>query len=292
MAVVLYFMMIVCELISRKKIVTRINFCIKIRTTFELQFTLMLRPNRWYAYTFTSLCAIIFAACKQKTQHVVIETLKTPGYGAVFKGDAGVIIKKPAWPYLIAAKLIDTTLVTDWSYTEDTDTIGKYYRLNDEDAYLACILDHAVDGRENLLLFETNPQGVVTKSFHYYYGEAHCCWVSTFDGFGRMGNYFFIRTCGTGTAMCTSDLYLFKTASPQEAQQPISEWYWMGSNAADPAIHGVSSVLKVQGDSVQVHYTVEAGVAAVTTDSFDVTYHLLQGRWVANDSTAFHNGRY
>ncbi|MBO9732497.1 MAG: hypothetical protein J7623_27895 [Chitinophaga sp.] len=222
----------------------------------------------------------------------MIKILKTPGYGAVFKGDSGVIIKKPAWPYLIAAKLIDTTLTTDWSYINDTDTIGKYYRLNDEVTYLACILHYTGDGRENLLLFETNSRGAVTKSFHYYYGVAHCCWMHAFDGFGRMGNYFFVRTCGTGTSMCTSELYLFKTALAQEAQQPVSEWYWMGSNAADPAIHGVSSVVNVQGDSVQVHYTVVAGVAPMRTDSFDITYHLLRGKWVASDSTAFKNGRY
>lgn len=247
----------------------------------------MLRPTRWYTYAITALCVIFSAACKLKPQQAGIKSFKVPGYGAVFKNDTGYIIKRSALPYLLSSKLIDTT-IADWSYTTDSDTIGKYYQLNKDSDYLACILDHGGDGRENLLLFETHPDGSVKKSYHYYYGTSHCCWTSAFDGFGRLGDYFFVRTCGTGAAMCTSDLYLFKTAQAQEEQQPISEWYWMGSNAEDPAIHEVLSVVDVKGDSVTVQYTAIEGVEPVKMDSFDITYRMTDNRWVPNDSTMLH----
>lgn len=243
----------------------------------------MLRPNRWYTYTFPSLCVIFFAACKLKLQPVSLQPFNIPGYGTVFKGDTGFIIKRTALSYLLSAKLIDTTMA-DWSYTADNDTIGKYYKLGKDSGYLACILDHAGDGSENLLLFEIDPGGVVKKSFHYFYGTCHCCWANAFDGFGKIGHYFFVRTCGTGTAMCTSDLYLFKTAQSQEEQQPVSECYWFGSNVADAAIHQVTSVVNIQGDSVIVHYTSIEGVEPVKVDRFEVTYQMVNGTWISGDS--------
>jgi hypothetical protein len=244
----------------------------------------MLRPNRWYTYTFPSLCVIFFAACKLKPQPISLQPFNIPGYGAVFKGDTGFLIKRTALPYLLTVKLIDTT-IADWSYTADNDTIGKYYQLDKDSGYLACILNYSRDGGEHLSLFEIDPGGFVKKTFPYYYGTSHCCWSLVFDGFGRLGNYFFIRTCGTGTAFCGSELYLFKTAQSQDNQYPIFEWNWMGSDAADPTIHQVLSVVDVKGDSVAVYYKVMAGVEAVRVDSFDVKYRMVDDIWVASDST-------
>ncbi|HEY9262230.1 hypothetical protein [Chitinophaga sp.] len=244
----------------------------------------MLRPNRWYTYTFSTFCAIFFAACQLKTPTADLPTFNIPGYGAVFKGDTGFIIKRTALPYLLSAKLIDTS-IADWAYTADHDTIGKYYHLNKDSGYLACILTYNKDGDEHLLLFEIDPDGCVKKTFQYYYGVSHCCWSAAFDGFGRLGNYFFIRACATSAAFCGSDLYLFKTAQSQDYQYPILEWNWVGSDAADPRMHQVFSVVAVKGDSVTVYYKVMAGVEAVLVDSFDVKYRMVDNRWVANDSS-------
>ena len=243
----------------------------------------MLLPNRWYTYTISTLFVIFFAACKWKPQPIDLQPFNIPGYGAVFKGDTGFIIKRTALPYLLSAKLIDTTMA-GWSYTVDSDTIGKYYSLSKDSGYLACILDHTGDGGEHLLLFEIHPGGWVKKSFHYFYGTCHCCWATAFDGFGKIDDYFFVRTCGTGMAMCTSDLYLFKTAQSQEEQQPISESYWFGSNVADAAIHQVTGIVNIKGDSVTARYTSIEGVEPMKIDSFEVTYRMINGAWVSNDS--------
>jgi hypothetical protein len=251
----------------------------------------MLRPNRWYTYTFSSLCVFLLAACTWKPQPKFLRIFNTPGYGAVFKEDTGFIIKRTALPYLLAAKLIDTTMA-DWSDTPDNDTIGKYYQLNKDSGYLACILNYTKDGNEYLLLFETDTTGSVKKTFPYYYGTSHCCWAAAFDGFGRLGNYFFVRTCETGTAFCGSDLYLFKTAQSQEQQYPIFEWNWIGSDAADPTIHEILSVLEAAGDDINVYYKVIAGAARTRVDSFDVKYRMVNNIWVANDSSGLKKYRY
>jgi len=66
-----------------------------------------------------------------------------------------------------------------------------------------------------------------------------------------------------------------------------SSSYWQGSNAADAAIHQVTGVVSIQGDSVTAHYSSVAGVEPAKMDSFDIPYRMVGQVWVASDSAAF-----
>lgn len=181
---------------------------------------------------------------------------------------------------------------TSWSTITDKDTIGKYYKIRETGNYLCCVLDVGQEGEfETHLLLEIKPNGTPIKTERFLHGNYPCCWGNHYEGFNRYGDYFSLKTCGTGSGYCASYLYLFKTLKPQEAQNSIAESYW-SAFSGDELVHSLTSTLEVGPDSVVMHYRLKKGILGddsnfkiKETDIFDVAYHWNDHTWIATDST-------
>jgi len=159
---------------------------------------------------------------------------------------------------------------------------------------VACVTVADENSLSYFLLLETTPDEKIQKAMPYE-GDYSCCSGNHFDAFGKLNDYFYLRTCGTGTAFCRSDLYIFKNITGQESQESVLEWYWLGYTGVENQFEQLSSTMELKKDSIFMHYKLEKGnnkedkQKVETTHCFDVKYVIVNGKWSATDSTELKN---
>jgi hypothetical protein len=213
------------------------------------------------------------------------------------QGDSGFIVKRDGLPALISASLTDT-LEPFWENINDFDTIGKFYRVKSTKIFFLCIncLPKGEKFQSHLLL-EIKPNREIVNEELFNGGMYPCCWNNHFEGFRKYGDYFYIKTCGTGSAYCSSYFYLFKKIKPMIEQNYIPEGYYSGmaeQGKNSPIFHSLTSTMEFKRDSVIMHYKFERGIdnadginKIVKTEKFDVKYFLRNEKWVTMDSLKF-----
>ncbi len=217
------------------------------------------------------------------------------------KGDSGYIKKAEALKLLSQAKY-DLGYVPEGRDTLDlgllnikaTDTLGKFYRMENGN-YLTCLQDVTHPDRiSTLLLIEYSPEGKVTQTEPYWGGMYLCCWDKAYDGFNKhTEGYYSIKTCGTGSAHCSSYTHLFKGFGPQG--NGICDYAYTGMCKAgrrSPIACLLTSDMEIKNDTVTLHYKMEHlkerrnGKYKVTeSEKFDIKYVEREQGWVALDST-------
>jgi hypothetical protein len=65
---------------------------------------------------------------------------------------------------------------------------------------------------------ESNGKFNLTSWNAFYHGNYACCWHEPMDGFYKMGTWFFVNTCGTGSGFCsnTANLLFFPLSAPSD----------------------------------------------------------------------------
>lgn len=175
-----------------------------------------------------------------------------------------------------------------------TDTLGKYYRM-DNGNFLACLPDVIHPDRFSILvLLEYSPDGKVLQAEPFYGGMHFCCWDTHYDTLNKHEEgYFSINTCGTGSGHCSSYTHLFKGFAQQGGY--ICSYIYTGwcvpSHKAMLACH-LTSKMEIKNDTVTMHYTMEhlkerrnGKYKTVFSEKFDVKYVEREQGWVALDST-------
>lgn len=117
-------------------------------------------------------------------------------------------------------------------------------------------------------------------------------WKNRYDGFKKKEAYYIYTTCGTGSAYCGSDIYVFKDVKPQDEQGGAifrSAWGWTGNGNEYTDVH---SKMEITGDTIMMHYTFELykegeGRKRKTKKRVyrDARYTKQDGEWTTHDST-------
>lgn len=217
----------------------------------------------------------------------------TPKITTILAGDSGYLAKKDLLPYILSEKLLDTSGTSQrWNELQDSTIIGKYYK--NERNYIICI-NNLSDAATSVILCETNHTGHI--GVHTYYGQSlaqSSCTGIGISGFGKMQDYYFIRSCVWGSLYAGSELTFFKNVLPQETLNSIPESSWRGLVKGDTSIYReLQATIHISHDSINAHYAiiqeiekVPAGprTARETIDSFDVVYLMKDKQWIATDS--------
>ncbi|MGK4568141.1 hypothetical protein [Flavobacterium sp. 3HN19-14] len=104
------------------------------------------------------------------------------------------------------------------------------------------------------------------------------------------GEYFGLRTCGTGSGYCASYLYLFKEITSQKSLKFIPENYWSSFITAQD----LTSKIELKKDELIMHYKLEKGELNDSLDFkvnetkiFDVKFIFKNKRWITTEKSKF-----
>ncbi|SFO50710.1 hypothetical protein SAMN05428949_5478 [Chitinophaga sp. YR627] len=229
-------------------------------------------------------CLFTLIACKSNKTKTPEHS---PAITSIFSGDSGYLTKKTMLPYLLSEKLMDTTgQASEWNDIPESSPIAKYYLKGQH--YIVC----TENADASMLLFETSDRGHIQTHELYIHGSYGSCWHGVF-GFGKLGDYFFLRTCNGGTAHNGTTLYLFKEIRPQEKTPYLFECYWQGLMSDNINFEQLNSRINVSHDSIMVHYRKIAGhrsddmiISKVKTlEDFDMLFLMKDSVLVTTDTT-------
>lgn len=200
-----------------------------------------------------------------------------------FKGDSGFILKPQAVKLLNTVRNIDTIDI-GWENYIENDTVGKYYKTS-WGTFYACILKPLSATR---VIIEMTPENKILKSEYFYSGTYHCCWNNDHEGFQKHGDYYSVRTCGTGSGYCAGELNVFQKI-PSKSSNSILESVWV-STCFEGYSCSLTSIMKIRNDTVFMNYTLEKGILkkkfkVKKTEKFDIYYTKKDSKWIASDST-------
>lgn len=241
--------------------------------------------------------SIVFVSTGLKTSHYKIT--ENQGFN-LFTTDSGYILKPEAEKLLSQIKYDtdsieyeNTTLGMDMYDIKITDTIGKFYRM-DNGNHLAFLSDIIHPYWNMFVLLEITPEGKVLQSELYSAGMHQCCWDENSLGFKKYPNgYFGTTSCGTGSGHCSSYIYLFKDFSAQGNGIVSYSWTnWCQFTAKSPIACHLSSTIDIKNDTVTMHYNLEhlkerrnGKYKTIKEEKFDVKYIKRDSAWIALDST-------
>jgi hypothetical protein len=211
-------------------------------------------------------------------------------------GDSGYITKRAGLKFLFSQGLTDTADRL-WKLLKDRDTIGKYYQTIPGGGYLLCLLNTDINAHACHYLFKisgrANNKEILSKE-KYFHGNYACCWKNDFEGFRKLQDFFYLKTCVTGSGYCGRKFYLFKDIHPQDSLNCIYESNY--SYFIDK-FHSLSSTIKLNGNNLKIQYIERNGIIKeyknkdyydnITQDSlqFTVSYCYNNDNWYAADST-------
>ncbi|MDU1890847.1 MAG: hypothetical protein E6767_09175 [Dysgonomonas sp.] len=223
----------------------------------------------------------------------------------IFTQDSGYIIKRDGIKFLLHYNLTDSTNQNLFSeYENETDSIAKYYKDKNNGNYMM-IIQRYDNLHDWIILYVDAKNQTIEQDSIYGGGIYQCCWryIEGNIGFGKIGDYYYAKSCGTGSGYCASALYVFKKIN--ESQNYITENAWaLGITDTTKkwveeyyaAYQNLDSEIKVTKDGLRFKYTYEQGILEEVNDSisksipketktFNVDYTLINNHWVAKDST-------
>jgi len=225
----------------------------------------------------------------------------------IFVGDSGYILKNNGLEILkhLASKDITFNIEPQykeymtWDSIPSTDTLGIYYKDEGKNSYHAFIENIAYIFDTSLIIeVDIEKQSIKPEEFH---GAMYkCCWNGRFDGFRKIGKYYYIKVCGTGSGYCAGDFYLFQDFSDignTICESAFSSMMYVEGQENFGYGH-LDSDLTLTEKGIQMDYTFEEGMYIEVNDStifphklktrkFKVDYTFQDGEWRATDSTMF-----
>ncbi len=141
------------------------------------------------------------------------------------------------------------------------DSSGKYYRgreIDGERQWVLCLVLNAVTAELPFVIEFTERNGIFSLNSwgRYYHGNYGCCWENRWEEFAKLGPYFYVETCGTGTGFCSGTAnFLTFPLSPNDDNEdthPSIPLLWFQSYLLQEALEGR---LSIRGDTIVADYT-------------------------------------
>lgn len=238
-----------------------------------------------------------FWACKpiDNPQSSYMDSKGLQGGNLPFQGDSGCFSKADFWPFLLSNKLTDS-LPDRWESFAARDTIAKYYK-NKDGGYLILSLAFKEEEPEEYILIEMDSQRRQTDFARFSHGNHPCCLANLSEGLFRMGEFFSVAVCGTGSGYCGTFLYVFKKVSDFEGLNSIPSHYSsaFGSRGGPEVL---SSKMELHSDMMLAMYKLQWGPHPKEgderwdfrngkTQEFSVVFTFKNGVWQTRDSSFF-----
>ncbi|MCL2131450.1 MAG: hypothetical protein FWH36_03195 [Lentimicrobiaceae bacterium] len=178
---------------------------------------------------FSCFLVFIFFCVGINNAFAVADTLQSK---LILTNDSGFVTKNEGLDFLLANSLMDTNdflYLTDSNVIEEyikkknydgpvvkipveNDTIGKYYRMENSDNYIVCLVYYSARIKQHIhCLMEINSNGELVKNEKFYLG----LFITKipYDIFYRYGDFFALENLNN--RICFGDygylgLYLFK----------------------------------------------------------------------------------
>lgn len=212
----------------------------------------------------------------------VIENVKCPN---VFKKDSGYLRKKEALEILkIASPGLYDSIPFQKSLKEISEKayMGKYYKEKDQNKYILYI-EYLSSSN---YIFEIYPDLNIIKYRDFPSSNYNCC-SSNFDGFKKIGIFYSIRYCTTGSGYCAGHVYIFKDLE-SAPENSIIEQCFMFNPIKNIHIFLSSSVNNITNNSIRFSYEyIEKdgdSEKVLLIKHIDVEYVLVGNEWVAKDN--------
>lgn len=207
-----------------------------------------------------------------------------------FLGDSGFITNKTA---IQIAQLFDQENPQLKCSELVSDTTGKYYRKPGTSHWVVFLIRNV--GEEKCLFqMELDSGGRLLFSEWSGYGNYNC-WTNELGGFGKIQNYFFTLSCGSGTSYRSETLTIFQGLAPEDAvlDIPVSIYNGQFEFTSEAPLYGsLNSNLEFGEKQVLVHYEWEKGKIGsesrpnqvLSTKSFSIGYVLKNNSWKTRDT--------
>ena len=240
--------------------------------------------------------------CTSKITFAQTDTIKKQ---LTFIDDEGFITKEEGLAFLLVNSLIDTTEKSQkgWNKINPTDTIGRYYRIENSGNYLICLPYSLNYFQSKHYVIEVTPFGELQKSELYDFGGSYQ-WNNYYKFFFLQNGCFLIcAQGGYGAGMYYfRKLYLFKELVPQDSLTYIREGeskIFKKNKFSKKAtiIHGYSGWTHVEKNKLGILYELYRG--KVVKDKKDdkstfqynhkvkrlfVEYFYEDGKWSTKDT--------
>ncbi|CCG52893.1 Hypothetical protein KQS_04610 [Flavobacterium indicum GPTSA100-9 = DSM 17447] len=217
----------------------------------------------------------------------------------ILKGDSGFVSFKVGKKYLLEVKKNDTIDIPIESINKN-DTLGKFYKKENSSNFILFLKDILNKTSPCQFILEVDSNGKIVKSERYVNGFYLCCWNNHLDGFGKINDYFYLKSCGTGSAFCATQLYIFKEVIPQDDLNPIIKGLFNGTcyfakNKLKACV--LDSKIETKPNSLLFHYEYKKGISRngkryKEIENFDVEYTLIDKKWIANDTLKLNKIQY
>ena len=166
--------------------------------------------------------------------------------------ESGQIASKDGFDFLLLTNLIDST-TNAWNYIlENYSVIGKYFRKKEKNAYILCIADYSLAFTTHIVFHLKKENGIwEVQNKRYYHGNYPCSWATTISGFGKIGNYFYIDICGTGSAVCRADRTIICNINKDIVLPYYHSFFDVESNIAE----GYECEMEADGNTITGEYS-------------------------------------
>ncbi len=228
------------------------------------------------ANLFIFIIILSLFSCKNNN-HILAHSI------SVFKGDSGIVLKKDLHR-LLRINPKDTM----FHKLYNSDTLGKYYKLSNGNYMVSVAIYDGYEYRADVLC-KVKPDGSIQKREAYMNGNYVCCWKNPLDGFYVKSDYTILKSCGTGSAYCGGDYYIFKDLLPQDSLEPVlgATWTWTG---VPYTYLNISSKYEFRNDKLVIHYhenryfdndTIKKDI---TNRNVDIAFSFIENKWVTKDT--------
>jgi hypothetical protein len=238
------------------------------------------------------LCGLM--AC-QNQKHSMHSNSKPLNEATVSVKDSGYILKAEGLALLLKGNFdgiySDTINLEYYNELKDTDTIGKYYEIENGNLF-ACIQDLIHSGYgSGQLLCQLAPDHTLLKSEYYSNGMYLCCWDNRYDSFQKHGKYFTLDVCGTGSGYCSTQSYFMRGLEPEHGTT-IVRGLWSTWCSGNNLACNLTSDMEYKVDTIIMHYTLKHlklkrndTYKVTSSEKFNIKYIQQNSAWIALDST-------
>ena len=248
--------------------------------------------------TILILAVLVLFAGECKSNKNIETTI--PQNRLILANDSGIVTKKEGLPFLLSNSLTDTIPnSSSWHLFKETDTIGKYYRIESSNNYMVCLIDFGSEyDFATHLIIEINGKGELVKSARFRHWNYPCCWNDFTSGFHKYGDFFGIEICGTGSGFCSSNLHLFKEVTPQDSIFRIRLGLWFNYDENNATRLSVSN-MEINKDEFILHYVLDYGILEhdeksdsynfkmKERENFQIKYFYENGKWNTKDTANY-----
>ncbi|MFN5417271.1 MAG: hypothetical protein ACK5B9_09465 [Flavobacteriia bacterium] len=239
------------------------------------------------------ILGLIFSLFLISCSNIKLRQSKYLAENKLFNIDSACLKAQDLFPFLVGQKLIKAKDTINTVFNA-SDTIGKFYRSGNEitlcfEEFNTKLFEFETHVIAEFIVNEKGKAKFKSKT-RYFHGNYPCCW-NNFDGFIKKGDYFFIKTCGTGSGFCAGQWRIY---AKNRKNNPQAEGFLFEMSACmdSDTCYGFHSTFDVINTNIFVEYeeynfvfdTLTEKAAIFNDRKFKAQYKIINGKLDYSDT--------